>query len=103
MSLPESIESQFKQEIMSFEEDLKMPYVTSFERLARQEGISEGILQSSRENVIEVLEVRFEVLPSDLIEKINQIEDLELLKTLHRQGITIGSLDEFQELLEGSS
>ena len=84
-----------------------MPYVTSFERLARQEGrsegISEGILQGSREGVIEVLEVRFEVLPSDLIEKINQIEDLELLKTLLRQGITIGSLDEFQELLERSN
>ncbi len=99
MSLPESIESQFKQEIMSFEEDLKMPYVTSFERLARQE----GILQKAREVVIEVLEVRFEALPSELIEKINQIEDLELLKTLHRQGITIGSLDEFQELLERSN
>ncbi len=76
-----------------------MPYVTSFERLARQE----GILQGSRENVIEVLEVRFEVLPSDLIETINQIEDLELLKTLLRQGITIGSLDEFQGLLERSN
>ncbi len=107
MSLPEFIESQFKQEIMSFEEDLKMPYITSFERLARQEGrsegISEGILQGSRENVIEVLQVRFEMLPSDLIEKIHQIEDLELLKTLLRQGITISSLDEFQELLERSS
>ena len=103
MSLPESIESEFKQEIRNFEEDLQMPYVTSFERLARQEGISEGILQKGREVVIEVLEVRFEVLPSDLIEKINQIEDLELLTTLHRQGITIGSLAEFQELLERNS
>ncbi len=99
MSLPESIESQFKQEIRNFEEDVKMPYVTSFERLARQE----GILQKGREVVIEVLEVRFEELPSDLIEKINQIEDLELLTTLHRQGITIGSLAEFQELLERNS
>ncbi len=76
-----------------------MPYITSVERLARQE----GILQGSRENVIEVLEVRFKVLPSNLIEKINQIEDLELLTTLHRQGITIGSLAEFQELLEHSN
>ncbi|MDJ0599653.1 MAG: hypothetical protein QNJ37_12525 [Crocosphaera sp.] len=73
-----------------------MPYVTSFERLARQE----GILQGSRENVIEVLEVRFEVLPSELIEKINQIEDVELLKILHRQAITISSLDDFHELFE---
>ena len=100
MSLPESIESEFKQEIRNFEEDLQMPYVTSIERLARQEGISEGVLQKGREDVIEVLEVRFEELPNELIEKINQIEDLELLKTLHRQAITIGSLDDFQRVLE---
>ncbi len=96
MTLPESIESEFKQEIRNFEEDLQMPYVTSVERLARQE----GVLQQKREDVIEVLEVRFEELPNELIQKINQIEDLELLKTLHRQAITIGSLDDFQGLLE---
>ncbi|MEA5512415.1 hypothetical protein VB715_21855 [Crocosphaera sp. UHCC 0190] len=45
MSLPESIESEFKQEIRSYEEDLQMPYVTSVERLARQE----GVLQQKRE------------------------------------------------------
>ena len=100
MSLPESIESDFKQEIRNFEEDLQMPYVTSIERLARIEGISEGVVQKGREDVIEVLEVRFEALPNELVEKINQIEDLELLKTLHRQAITIGSLDDFQRVLE---
>jgi hypothetical protein len=35
MALPDRIESEFKQEIRRFEEDLQMPYVTSFERLAR--------------------------------------------------------------------
>lgn len=96
MSLPESVESDFKEEIRRFEEDLQMPYITSIERLARQE----GVLQKGREDVIEVLEVRFSELPLDLVESINQIEDLELLKTLHRQAITIGSLAEFQAILE---
>jgi transcriptional regulator with XRE-family HTH domain len=96
MTLPESIESEFKQEIRNFEEDLQMPYVTSIERLAR----IEGVLQQRREDVIEVLEVRFEALPNELIERINQIEDLELLKTLLRQAITIGSVAEFQAEME---
>ena len=95
MSLPESVESEFKEEIRRFEEDLQMPYVTNIERLARQE----GVLQQKREDVIEVLEVRFSELPSDLVEFINQIEDLELLKSLLRQAITIGSLAEFQAVL----
>ena len=44
--------------------------------------------------------MRCEALPNELVEKINQIEDLELLKTLLRQAITIEGLDDFQGLLE---
>ena len=104
MTLPEGIESEFKQEIRRFEEDLQMPYVTSFERLARiegkQEGLSEGILQKGREDVIDVLTIRFSDVPPSLVEAINQIEDPSLLKTLLRQAITIGSLAEFQGFLD---
>jgi hypothetical protein len=96
MTLPEGIESEFKQEIRRFEEDLQMPYVTSFERLARQE----GILQKGREDVIDVLTIRFEDVPPSLIEEINQIEDSSRLTTLHRQAITIGSITEFQGNLD---
>ena len=99
MTLPDRIESEFRQEIRRFEEENQMPYVTSIERLARQEGISEGVLQKGREDVIDVLQIRFENVPSDLVEVINQIEDSSILKTLHRQAITIGSLSEFQLLL----
>ena len=100
MTLPEGIESEFKQEIRRFEEDLQMPYVTSFERLARiegkQEGLSEGILQKGREDVIDVLTIRFSDVPPSLVEAINQIEDPSLLKTLLRQAITTSSIIEFQ-------
>ena len=99
MTLPDRIESEFRQEIRRFEEENQMSYVTSIERLARQEGISEGVLQKGREDVIDVLQIRFENVPSDLVEVINQIEDSSILKTLHRQAITIGSLSEFQLLL----
>jgi len=96
MTLPEGIESEFKQEIRRFEEDLQMPYVTSFERLAR----IEGILQKGREDVIDVLTIRFSDVPPSVVEVINQIEDPSLLKTLHRQAITIGSIAEFKGNLD---
>jgi hypothetical protein len=96
MSLPDRIESEFKQEIRRFEEDLQMPYVTSVERLARQEGLDEGILQKGREDVIDVLTIRFSDVPPSLVEAINQIEDPSLLKTLLRQAITTSSIAEFQ-------
>ena len=68
-----------------------MAYITSVERIARQEGISEGVIQQRKQDIIEVLEVRFSELPSALVEKINQIEDPDLLKTLLREAITIDS------------
>ena len=96
MTLPSSLQSGFKQEIRRFEEETNMPYVTSVERLARQE----GILESSREDVIEVLRVRFELVPNQLVETINQIESVSVLKTLLRQAVSIGSVEEFQLFLE---
>ncbi|MGK7875635.1 MAG: DUF4351 domain-containing protein [Xenococcaceae cyanobacterium] len=42
MTLPDSFQSGFRQEIRRFEEENKMPYVTSIERLAHQEGFEEG-------------------------------------------------------------
>ena len=86
-----------------------MPYITSVERLARQEGISqgisqgmaEGIIQQRREDVLEVLEVRFQEVPTEVIQKINQIEDPSLLKSLLRQAIALGSLEQFLGYLQG--
>ncbi|MEW6494254.1 MAG: hypothetical protein AB1589_17340 [Cyanobacteriota bacterium] len=67
------------------------------------EAMQEGILQTARENVLEVLEVRFEVVPSEVIEAVNRIEDTSLLKQLLRQAIAIPSIEEFQQLLQQAS
>ncbi len=58
-----------------------------------------AILQTARESVLDVLEVRFATVPTELIETINQIEDASVLKQLHRQAITISSIAQFQQLL----
>jgi len=76
-----------------------MPYVTSIERFAQARGESLGRTTEVRENVLEVLEVRFEAVPETIVEIVNQIEDTALLKSLLRQAITIATLEEFQTLL----
>jgi len=72
-----------------------MPYITSFER----DGIQQGRLQMSRENVIDVLETRFSTVPDALRNSIFAIEDLAMLKQLHKRAITVTSVQEFEELL----
>ena len=73
-----------------------MRYVTSVERLAKEE----GILETSRENTIDVLQMRFGEVPSSIVEAINRINEVSVLKTLLRRSIAIGSLAEFQDVLD---
>lgn len=75
-----------------------MPYVTSIERFA----LARGALLKAREDVLEVLEVRFEAVPETIAEAVNQIEDGAVLKGLHRQAITVATLADFQGLLPPS-
>jgi hypothetical protein len=95
MSLPASVQREFNQEIARFEEEQQMPYVTSVERLARQEGQQE----TSRENTIEALQLRFGEVPEDFLQAIARIDDLSRLKILHRQAIVSNSLEEFRQYL----
>ncbi len=76
-----------------------MPYITSIERHGIEKGIEQGMLNKARESVVEVLEVKFNSIPDDLKQTINNLDNLEVLKQLHRQAIVISSLTEFEELL----
>jgi hypothetical protein len=42
LQLPDALELEFKRELIAFEEQANMPYITSIERLGRQEGRREG-------------------------------------------------------------
>lgn len=68
-----------------------MRFMTSFERDAK--------LEMSREDLIEVLETRFSTVPDTLKNSIFAIDDLGLLKQLHKRAITIDSVQEFEQLL----
>ncbi len=95
ISLPDSWQTGFTEEIKRYEQESNMPYVTSYERLARQEGIEIGILEKGRESLLEVLRIRFEDVPRELVETINQMKDDSILTMLLRQAITIASVEEF--------
>ncbi len=63
----------------------------------------DAMAKTNRENVLEVLSTRFEVLPPDLSSRLNQIEDLTLLKQLLKRAVTVASVDEFEQILANSS
>lgn len=80
-----------------------MRYVTSIERLAKQEGIEQGVIQMGRDNVIDILETRFGEVPDSIVSVINRIENASVLKMLLKRAIAIPSTAEFQQVLDNLS
>jgi len=83
-----------------------MPYVTSVERLARQEGRQEGREEGIEEGVesgsrncarsllFQTVEIRFGQVPDELRTSINTCTSTEQLSNLHRQALLAKSIDE---------
>ncbi len=60
-----------------------------------QKGILRGTLEKAREDIVEILEVRFEIAPASNVKIINEIDDPSVLKMLHKKAATVTSLEEF--------
>jgi len=65
----------------------------------KQQGLQQGKLQSVRESVVENLEARFDVVPRSVVKRIDEIEELSLLKILHKKSVVVDSLGQFKEVM----
>jgi hypothetical protein len=107
LQLPEELAVQLRREVESIEEKFNMPYVTSFERLAkqegvelgRQEGIEHGVLQGVRDSLLQTIEVRFGQIPEELRASVNACMSTETLSSFHRQALLAKSIDELPKQL----
>ena len=68
--------------------------------LIKGEGIKEGTLETTRRNILEVLEERFGVVPIRLVEKMKAIGNDVVLSGLLRQAVRCNSFEEFENILE---
>ena len=77
MRLRGDLDRRFKQDLVAYEEELRMPYVTSIERLAkeegREEGREEGLLNGSNRLLLLQLRRVCGPLPEDVTDKIHQL------------------------------
>lgn len=116
MTLPEELEQEFWQEIRQLEEERSMPYITSVQRIGRQEGIQEGRQEGRQEGIqegiqegrqagllkgIELgLKLKFGSPGLAVLPEISAIKDAGLLETILLGLETANTLDEWRTLYQ---
>ena len=107
MRLPEELEEDFRQEITRYEEEKKMRYVSSLERIGIKKGKKEGKKEGRKEGRKEgwqkaiemVLSVKFGENGMKLIPVIQSLKDEDRLNVIMKSVIKTDNLSEIEALL----
>ena len=94
LALPPELEQSFRTDLERFEEARRMPYVTSIERLAREEGHKEGVAEGLQIAILKVLEHKFKKLPAKHIRKVRSVREIDELSALLQAANDAETLDE---------
>jgi predicted transposase YdaD len=78
MSLPKNLEQEFWREIRQLEEETRMPYITSVERLGIEQGIEQGIQRGEATLVLRLLNRRFGQVTTSVEKQIRQLSVKQL-------------------------
>jgi hypothetical protein len=96
MALPAELEEEFRVAVYDYEKEKHMPYVTSIERLAKEEGFKEGL----QKGITLAVEAQFGQAGKKLAPRIKSIQDLQVLFALERAIRNGQSLAEVRKVLE---
>ena len=97
MTLSKELEREFQQELKQYEEEKKMPYITSIERAGQLEGEQRGELKGEQKVIIRLLNQRVGEIQPPLIEQIRKLslEQLEELTDVLLTFFTIADLEKW--------
>ena len=73
LRLPDNLEQEFKQQVLEYERSKSMPYVTSIERLAKEEGRNEGRLKGMAETIVRLLRQRWKGMTPEMERQIRSL------------------------------
>ena len=107
MALPNAAQQRFDNFVYQYEEEHNVRFITSIERTAlakgHQQGVQQGFLQKSREDVVAVLTARFKRVSKSLREKIEALSDTSRLSKLHKEAVLVDSVKAFEQLVDQQS
>ena len=95
MRLRPDLDRRFMSELVAFEEENRMPYVTSIERLAKEEGFERGREQGTATLLLRILSRQCGSLPEDVQQQVRQLK-LEQSQNLGEALLDFRSLDDLR-------
>ena len=90
MSLPKGLDESFSRDLALLQQEKRMPYITSIERIGMEKGLLEGIAIS--------LEAKFGDAGLKLMPEIRAIEELDKLRQVLRATHTVTTLEELRRI-----
>nr|WP_242479252.1 DUF4351 domain-containing protein [Lamprobacter modestohalophilus] len=79
--LPEALEADFHQELYTYEEQQRMPYVTTVEQAGIDKGVKQGVKQGEASTLLRLLEQKFGPEAAQVHRKRIETAELEQLDT----------------------
>ncbi|MBI4602008.1 MAG: hypothetical protein HY721_08610 [Planctomycetes bacterium] len=93
--LPPELEQEARRDIAEIEKETTVPYVTSWERMAEEKGLRQGLIEA-----IELgLKLRFGATAMRVRMRIRRLQDLKRLQRLKAEVVTAKGLKEFETLV----
>ncbi len=103
LRLPEGLEQQLQQTIEAYEEEHKMTYITSIERMGIEKGVQQGMVQGIQQgmcqSILAAVRVRFGEPREALVQQIEALGDTEQLRAVLLCALTAATLPEVEALL----
>ena len=98
LALPVEMEDDFWKEILAYQKEIQMPYVTSLEQIAESRGREEGLVEGRREAAKLALELKFGEAGLRLAPEVDAIADIQILASI-ATGVKTGlSLEEVRQI-----
>jgi hypothetical protein len=103
LDLPPELDARFWDEIHEWEEENRMPYVTSVERLGIEKGMEKGLKQGRKEGLQDAIATalarKFGAAGKRLMSRVPDIDDVNQLRTLFDIVFAADSLKEIRDRL----
>ncbi len=99
LDLPPELKERFEGELHAWEEENRMPYITSIERSGIEKGRQEGLQEGLQEGIAVGLAAKFGTAGKRLMSRVRAIHDVDELRALLKAVLAAPSLQDIRDRL----